>query len=168
VRPLTFPPLLPASEGAREVGPAVYIPTPYRPTSEDVLRYDASQITIKAEVTIGQFRELAQAQGWSEDWLVEQCRGHMENPREIVREMLAGKGLTKPGFSGESARPKLVSLIDTALVGTPLLRLYAQRHRTCPCGCQAALTGKQKYASHACRQRAYLARKPRKTSPQAA
>jgi hypothetical protein len=43
-------------------------------------------------VNIGQFRALALQRGWSEDWLLEQCRDEMDNPREIIREILAGRG----------------------------------------------------------------------------
>ena len=42
----------------------------------------------RQEVTIGQLRNLAQQRGWSEDWLVEQCRDDMDNPRETIREIL--------------------------------------------------------------------------------
>jgi hypothetical protein len=167
-RPLTFPPLPPASEAAREVGPAVYTPRPYRSTSEDVLWYDASQITIKDEVTIGQFRELAQANGWSEDFLVEHCRGHMDNPREIVREILAGKGTTKPRFTGYDVPAKLTSLMDPVLVWAPLLKLYESRAQGCPCGCQARLTGKQRYATPGCRKRVQRLRDLDKTVREAA
>jgi hypothetical protein len=68
------------------------------------------------EVTIGQFRNLAQQRGWSEDWLVEQCRDDMDNPRETIREILAGQGMTKPWFTGSSDRPKPVDMRETVLV----------------------------------------------------
>jgi hypothetical protein len=158
VNPITFPPLPEPSDKAHEIGPVVYTPRPYRSASEDVLWYDASQITIKSEVTIGQFRELAQANGWTEDWLVEHCRGHMANPREIVREILAGKGTTKPRFTDYDVPAKLKTINDAILVWAPLLALYAARARVCPCGCKAALTGKQKYATGACRVRVYRSR----------
>jgi hypothetical protein len=75
-------------------------------------------------VTINQFRALARRRGWSEDWLVEQCRAEMDNPRQIIREILDGHGLTTPWFTSESTKPKPVGLFDTALVWTPLLDLY--------------------------------------------
>jgi hypothetical protein len=73
------------------------------------------------EVTIGQFRQLAKARSWSEGYLVKRCRGQMDHPTETVREILAGKGLTKPRFTGESTKPKLVNLEDTVLVWAPPL-----------------------------------------------
>jgi hypothetical protein len=120
------------------------------------------------DITIGQFRKLAQANGWSENFLVEQCRGEMDNPREIVREILAGKGLTKPRFTGYDVPAKLVNLDDTALVWTPLLNPYVNRIKGCPCGCQAPLTGKQQYATAACRKRVQRLRNLDEKSQQAA
>jgi hypothetical protein len=110
-------------------------------------------------VTIGQFRALALQRGWSEDWLVEQCKDEMDNPREIIREILAGRGLTKPWFTGESTKLKLVDMRDTVLVWGPLLALYETRTATCGCGCNRALKGKQQYATPACRKRVSRLRK---------
>ena len=45
--------------------------------------------------TIQQFRTLAQAREWIKDWFVDQCRDQMDNPRKVVREILAGCGLNR-------------------------------------------------------------------------
>jgi hypothetical protein len=115
---------------------------------------DQDDIDSAPAVTIGQFRALALAREWSEDWLVEQCRGEMDDARTTVRDILAGRGLTKPWFTGSSDRPTLVNLDETALVWAPLLALYHTHRLVCECGCKAPLCGKQRYASPACRQRA--------------
>jgi hypothetical protein len=39
---------------------------------------DLSTIRIANDVTIGQFKALAEARGWSGDWLVEQCKDEMD------------------------------------------------------------------------------------------
>jgi hypothetical protein len=75
-------------------------------------------------ITIDHFRALARRRGWSEDWLVEQCRGEMDNPRQIIKEILDGRGLTKPWFTSESTKSKSVNMADTILVWTPLIDLF--------------------------------------------
>ena len=55
---------------------------------------------LATEVTIGQFRNLAQQRGWSEDWLVEQCRDDMDNPRETIREILVQPLLVGRDYQG--------------------------------------------------------------------
>jgi hypothetical protein len=105
-------------------------------------------------VTIGQFRALALSRGWSEDWLVEQCRDDMEEARSIVRELLSGHGPTKPWFTGESGRAAQKSLADTPLVWSPLLDLYAHYHGLCV-ECDGPLqTPEASYCSPRCRKRA--------------
>lgn len=75
-------------------------------------------------ITIDQFHALAKRRGWSEEWLVEQCRDEMDNPRPIIRELVDGRGLTNPRFASESTKPSSVSMADTVLVWTPLIDLY--------------------------------------------
>jgi hypothetical protein len=110
--------------------------------------------TPEQPVTIGEFRTLAQKRGWSEDWLIEQCRGAMDNPREVVREILSGYGMTKPAFTGYHHPARRVSLKDTVLVWRPLITLYLDKGLACACGCEVELSGKQRYATPACRKRA--------------
>jgi hypothetical protein len=107
-----------------------------------------------ATTTIGQFRTLVKQCGWSEDWLVEQCKEHMDYPREIIREILHGSGMTKPWPMGTREKPGRVSLTDTPLVWWPLLNLYRTRTATCGCGCGKPLQRRQRYATPACRRRA--------------
>jgi hypothetical protein len=57
---------------------------------------DLSAMIIRDDITIGQFKALDKARGWSDDWLVEQCKDEMDHPREVVREILQGWGMTKP------------------------------------------------------------------------
>ena len=131
-----------------------------KPAATDTYTYDLGQDEIEAAppVTIGQFRTLARQLGWSEDWLVEQCKDHMDNPRAIVREILDGYGMTKPAFTGYDQPTRRVSLKDTVLVWWPLLGLYATHRVICACGCGAEVEGKQQYATATCRQRAFRLR----------
>jgi hypothetical protein len=116
---------------------------------------DMSTIRIADDATIGQFKALAEARGWSEDWLVEQCKDEMDRPREVIREVLQGWGMTKPSFTGETSKPKRVSMLDTALVWTPLLALYVRHYRRCV-ECEDLLTGdRDRYSSQRCQKRAY-------------
>jgi hypothetical protein len=109
-------------------------PRPLSPGAQRLLAAERSPV-----VTIGQFRTMAKERGWSEAWLVEQCKDHMDNPGAIVREMLAGDGTTKPAFTGYDKPAHRVNLTDTVLVWWPLLNLYHARHSTCACGCQKPL-----------------------------
>jgi hypothetical protein len=105
-------------------------------------------------VTINQFRVLARRCGWSEDWLVEQCRAEMDTPRQIIREILDGRALTKPWFTRESTKPRLVSMAETVLVWTPLLDLYLPYNGLCV-ECDAELENiEASYCSPRCRKRA--------------
>jgi hypothetical protein len=63
-------------------------------------------------------------------------------------------GLTKPWFTSESTKPKLVSLLDTALVWTPLLDLYLTHSGLCV-ECDGALKSVEAtYCSPRCRKHA--------------
>jgi hypothetical protein len=76
------------------------------PIETDSYIYELGQDEIDSadEVTLGQFLALAKRRGWSEDWLVEQCKAQMDNPRAIIREILDGYGLTKPEFMGSNVK----------------------------------------------------------------
>jgi hypothetical protein len=110
-------------------------------------------------VTIGDFRALAHERGWSEAYLVEQCKREIDNPREVIREILSGKGLTKPRFTNYDQPERLVDICNTALVWKPLLRLYNEREPLCKCGCKQPLLGRQQYATSACQRRDHRRRK---------
>jgi hypothetical protein len=88
--------------------------------------------------------------------------------QSVIREILSGDGMTKPGFTGSSNLPARVNLDDTPLVWEPLLALYHARHGVCGCGCKEAVTGKQRYASPACRQRVSRLRDRPRPSTQSA
>jgi Uncharacterized protein containing a Zn-ribbon (DUF2116) len=123
--------------------------------TEEFFCFDASARSIVNDVTIGQFKALAEVRGWSADWLVEQCRDEMDDPKTIIREILQGWGMTKPSFTGEASKPRRVSMLDTALVWRPLLALYCRYHRRCV-ECETALPGnRDKYCSQRCQKRAY-------------
>jgi hypothetical protein len=105
-------------------------------------------------ITINQFRALAKRRGWSEDWLVEQCRDEMDNPRQIIKEILDGHGLTKLWFTSESTKPRPVSMADTVLVWTPLIDLFLAYDGLC-IECDGALKNPEaSYCSPRCRKRA--------------
>lgn len=123
--------------------------------TEEFFCFDASARSIVNDITIGQFKALAEARGWSEDWLVEQCKGELDHPREVIREILQGCGMTKPSLTGEAYKPKRASMLDTALVWTPLLALYVRHYRRC-LECEDLLTGdRDSYCSQRCQKRAY-------------
>jgi hypothetical protein len=105
-------------------------------------------------ITIDQFRALAKRRGWSEDWLVEQCRDEMDNPRPIIRELLDGRGLTNPRFTSESTKSKPVYMPDTILVWIPLIDLFLAYDGLC-IECDSELENTEaSYCSPRCRKRA--------------
>jgi hypothetical protein len=61
-------------------------------------------------ITVADFRRLAAKRKWDVDWLTEQCRTALDNPRRIVREILT-KG-TIPD--------------STVIPWAPLINLYEQ------------------------------------------
>jgi hypothetical protein len=61
-------------------------------------------------ITVAEFRRLAEKRQWDVDWLTEQCRTALDNPRRIVREILM-KG-TIPD--------------STVIPWAPLINLYQQ------------------------------------------
>jgi hypothetical protein len=89
------------------------MPTMTFPPDTRAFHRDVDSVPI---ITIEQFKVLAKRRGWSEDWLVEQCRDEMDNARPIIRELLDGRGLTKPWFTSETTKPRPVSMADTVLV----------------------------------------------------
>jgi hypothetical protein len=103
-------------------------------------------------ITFGQFRQAARQQGWSPEWLLEQVRGELEQPTEVLRRVLHGATV--------NGRHEL--LAEVVLPYACLIRLYQRAARptpalagepACQCGCGGKLRGKQRYASPACRKR---------------
>jgi hypothetical protein len=103
-------------------------------------------------ITFGQFRRGAQQREWSLEWLVEQYQGEIDRPTDTVRRVLQGTIV-----AGQH-----VSMAEVVLPYRCLIELYQQAttvvpalpgEEACPCGCGAALRGKQVYASDACRKR---------------
>jgi hypothetical protein len=78
----------------------------------------------------------------------------MDNPRQTGREILAGYGLTKPWFAGETTKLKPVNMADTVLVWIPLLDLYLAYCGLCV-ECDGELENTEaSYCSPRCRKRA--------------
>jgi hypothetical protein len=78
----------------------------------------------------------------------------MDNPRQIIREILDGRALTKPWFTSESTKPKPVNLADIILVWTPLIDLFLAYDGLC-IECDGELTSVEaSYCSPLCRKRA--------------
>jgi hypothetical protein len=124
---------------------------PMFPPDTRALHQDIDSVPI---ITINQFRTLAKRRSWSEEWLIEQCRNEMDTPRQIIREILDGHGLTKPWFTSESTKPRSVSLADTVLVWTPLIDLYLAYIGLCV-ECDGMLRNPEaSYCSPRCRKRA--------------
>jgi hypothetical protein len=105
-------------------------------------------------ITIERFHALDRRHGWSADWLVEQCRDEMDNPRPIIRDLPDGRGVTNPRFVSESTKPRSVSMADTVLVWTPLIDLYLAYDGLC-IECDGELENPEaSYCSPRCRKRA--------------
>jgi hypothetical protein len=145
----------------RPVANCAFSPPP-RPTGSRRAQTPPSADTLAAHrdlddspmVTISQFQALARTRGWSEDWLVEQCRDGMDNPRQIIKEILDGHGLTKPWFTSETSKPSPVNMADTVLVWTLLLDLYLTYSGQCV-ECDGELKSVEaSYCSPRCRKRA--------------
>jgi hypothetical protein len=78
----------------------------------------------------------------------------MDNPRSIIREILDGRSVTKPWFTGETTKPKPVNMADTVLAWIPLLDLYEFYHGLCV-ECDSPLENLDaSYCSPRCRKRA--------------
>jgi hypothetical protein len=114
-------------------------------------------------VTYGDFQRLAHEHGWSEDWLAQQLRPHVDDPRRIAQELLAGEGRQRP-FTGDYDPQAVCDMRETAIPYACVLELFARTLRqeraqpgeqACECHCGKRVRGKQKYATHACRQRVY-------------
>jgi hypothetical protein len=117
-------------------------------------------------ITIDQFRALTKRRGWSEDWLVEQCRDEMDNSRPIIREILHGRGLTNPRFTSESTKSKPVNMAATILVWTPLIDLFLAYDGLCV-ECDGVLSNVDaSYCSPRCRKRASRRNPKRHADPQ--
>jgi hypothetical protein len=124
---------------------------PMFPTDTRAFHQDIDTVPI---ITVNQFRALARRRGWAEDWLVEQCRDEMDYPRQIIREILDGRGLTKPWFTSGATKPRPVSMEDTVLVWTPLIDLFLAYDGLC-IECDGALKNPEaSYCSPRCRKRA--------------
>jgi hypothetical protein len=103
-------------------------------------------------ITFGQFRAVAQQREWSEAWLVEQCRGQLEEPTATIRRVL----------SGALVDGRRVSLAEVVLPYTCLIALYNEAihpkpalvgEKACACGCGAKVVGRGKWAAPGCRKR---------------
>jgi hypothetical protein len=66
----------------------------------DLLQFHRS-IDRAPGITVADFRRLAAKRKWDVDWLTEQYRTALDNPRRIVREILTKEpSLTAPSFQG--------------------------------------------------------------------
>jgi hypothetical protein len=98
-----------------------------KPAATDTHTYDLGQDEIESAplITFAQFRRLATRREWSVEYLVEQCRDHIDNPTETVRRILTGT--TVPGHHDEDGKwvpAKHQPLDSTVLPYWPLIQLY--------------------------------------------
>jgi hypothetical protein len=116
-------------------------------TPEDYLRDQALMRQVDAApcITFKQFRDVAKREGWTIEFLVEQVRGEIDEPKRTMERILK----TGPA--------------DTVIPYGCLLELYqkaskkpapVQRPGYCQDGCGQRVMGRQKFASDACRKRA--------------
>jgi hypothetical protein len=86
------------------------------------------EIASAPAITFAQFRRLAKRREWSAEYLVEQCRDHLDDPTETIRRVL--RGATIPGHhdaDGKWVPVKHQSLDSTVLPDWPLIQL-SQKH----------------------------------------
>lgn len=104
------------------------------------------------EVTFGEFRKLAAQRGWSVAWLVEQCKGELDRPTDVIRRVLEGSIIDG----------KKETLWDVVLPYRCLIELYQRATKptpalvgepVCACGCGGKVFGRHKWASPGCRKR---------------
>ena len=76
----------------------------------------------------------------------------MDNPRQTVREILAGYGLTKPWFASKTTDDQ-PSMADTVLVWIPLLRFVPCLYACVECDGELENT-EASHCSPRCRKRA--------------
>jgi len=99
------------------------------PASDLHVRIPAQdEIESAPAITFAAFRRLAKHREWSVEYLVEQCRDHIDDPTETVRRVL--QGATIPAH--HDAEDKWVptrhqSLDSTVLPYWPLIQIY-QKH----------------------------------------
>jgi hypothetical protein len=86
--------------------------------ASDLHVYELGQDEIDAApaITFGQFRALAAREGWTEAFLIEQCKSHIDNPTETVRRILKGTD------------PEGHRLVATVIPYQPLIELYRKHH----------------------------------------
>jgi hypothetical protein len=75
-------------------------------------------------VTYAEFREVAKAQGWSREWLIEQVRGHVDKPAETIDRLLKGVFVPAHGQGREYTSAHWENLAETVIPYGCLLGLY--------------------------------------------
>jgi hypothetical protein len=73
-------------------------------------------VTIAPQIIYKQFRDLAKRRQWSETYLVEQIRGEVDNPTDVIRTIMRGA----------SVDGKFHGIDDTVVAYWPLINLYEQ------------------------------------------
>jgi hypothetical protein len=60
--------------------------------TKDIYTYTLGQDEVESAptITFRQFRRLAKRHEWSLEWLVEQCKDHIDNPTATIRRVLEG------------------------------------------------------------------------------
>jgi hypothetical protein len=113
-------------------------------------------------ITFHQFQQVAKAHGWTEEFLIEYARPHLDRPTDIIRRVLEGARV-EGHRQGESwVPPHSDDMAEVVLPYRCLIDLYQRATRptpalagekVCRCGCGGALRGRQTFASVACRKR---------------
>jgi hypothetical protein len=83
------------------------------------------EIEAAPTITFAAFRRLAKRREWSAEYLVEQCRDHLDDPTETIRRVL--RGATIPGHHDEDGKwvPAKHQSLDLAVLPYwPLIQLY--------------------------------------------
>lgn len=100
-------------------------------------------------ITCGQFRAVAKRQGWTEDDVVAQCRGQIDELGRTIHRIM----VTNPA--------------DTVIPYACMIEMYQKAtsapkaqpgERCCACGCGGKVRGKQRFATSACQRRAHRQR----------
>jgi hypothetical protein len=103
-------------------------------------------------ITFGRFRHVAKQMGWTVEWLLEQVKGEIDKPTDMLKRLMHGALVDgKHQLLAEVVLPYscLIQLYLRATQPVPALA----GEKACACGCGALVRGKKRWARSGCRKR---------------